>query len=239
MDLCLEPRKIGVMSLVLVVEDEPEIAELLEDYLRKSGHRTERAGDGEQALTLFRAARPNLILLDIALPKLDGTEVLKRVRLESTVPIIMLTAKTEEIDKILGLELGADDYVTKPFRPREVMARVKAALRRAHIGKPDNAPLRIGPLEIDPLQGVAIANGQRLLLTATEFRLLFHLAQYQGRICTRTELLEAVLPASEALERVIDVHLANLRKKLDAQRVSHLLQTVRGMGFRLAASENA
>lgn len=233
MDPLTEPRTIDAMPLVLVVEDEPELAELLEDYLHGSGHRTERAADGEQALTLFRAARPDLILLDIALPKLDGTEVLKRVRLESTVPIIMLTAKAEEVDKIVGLELGADDYVTKPFRPREVMARVKAALRRAHMGEPDNAPLRIGPLEIDAHQGLATANGQRLVLTATEFRLLLHLAQYQGRICDRAELLEAVLPESDALERVIDVHIANLRKKLDAQRVSHMLQTVRGMGFRL------
>ena len=108
------------MALVLVVEDEPEIAELLEDYLRSSGYRTERAKDGQEALTLFRAARPDLVLLDIMLPKLNGTDVLKRVRLESTVPIIMLTARAEEMDKIVGLELGADDYVTKPFRPREV-----------------------------------------------------------------------------------------------------------------------
>lgn len=222
------------MALVLIVEDEPEIAELLEDYLRGSGYRTERAGDGKEALTLFRAARPDLILLDIALPELGGTEVLKRVRLESTVPVIMLTAKAEEIDKIVGLELGADDYVTKPFRPREVMARVKAALRRAHMGEPDSAPLRVGMLEIDPLQGVAAANAQPLALTATEFRLLRHLAEHEGRIFDRAELLEAVLPESDALERVIDVHIGNLRKKLDAQGVSYMLQTVRGMGFRLS-----
>ncbi len=224
----------GAMALVLVVEDEPEIAELLEDYLRGSGYRTERARDGKEALTLFRAARPDLILLDIALPELDGTEVLKRVRQESTVPVIMLTAKAEEIDKIVGLELGADDYVTKPFRPREVMARIKAALRRAHMGEPDSAPLRVGPLEIDPMQAVTTAHGEPLTLTATEFRLLHHLALHEGRIFDRAELLEAVLPESDALERVIDVHVGNLRKKLYAHEVSHMLQTVRGMGFRLA-----
>ena len=227
------------MALILVVEDEPEIAELLEDYLRGSGYRTERAGNGKQALTLFRAARPDLILLDIALPELDGTEVLKRVRQESTVPVIMLTAKAEEIDKIVGLELGADDYVTKPFRPREVIARVKAALRRAHMGEPDSAPLRVGMLEIDHLQGVAAANARPLALTATEFRLLLHLAEHEGRVFDRAELLEAVLPESDALERVIDVHIGNLRKKLDAEGVSHMLQTVRGMGFRLTAQEVA
>ncbi len=221
------------MALILVVEDEPEIAELLVDYLRSSGYRTERASDGQQALTLFRAARPDLILLDIALPELSGTEVLKRVRLESTVPVIMLTAKAEEIDKIVSLELGADDYVTKPFRPREVMARVKATLRRAHMNEPHSAPLRIGPLEIDPLQGVAAANAQPLALTATEFRLLLHLAKHKGRVFGRAELLEAVLPESDALERVIDVHIGNLRKKLETQGASHMLQTVRGMGFRL------
>ena len=231
----MQARKLNLMALVLVVEDEPEIAELLEDYLRSSGYRTERAKDGQEALTLFRAARPDLILLDIMLPKLDGTEVLKQVRLESTVPIIMLSARAEELDKIVGLELGADDYVTKPFRPREVMARVKAALRRAQMGEPESAPLRLGPLEIDPLQGIASVHSARLELTATEFYLLHYLAQHQGRVFSRAELLEAVLPESEALERVIDVHLGNLRKKLNERGKGHLIQTVRGMGFRLSA----
>ena len=228
-----QPRTIDAMALILVVEDEPEIAELLEDYLRGSGYRTERASNGKEALTLFRAARPDLVLLDIALPELSGTEVLKRVRSESTVPIIMLTAKAEETDKIVGLELGADDYVTKPFRPREVMARVKAALRRARMDEPGSAPLRVGAIEVDPLQATASARGEPLTLTATEFRLLHHLALHEGRIFDRVALLEAVLPESDALERVIDVHIGNLRKKLHAHGVSHMLQTVRGMGFRL------
>ena len=221
-------------SLVLVVEDEPEIAELLEDYLRSNDYRTERAGDGNQALTLFRAAKPDLVLLDIALPELSGTEVLKKIRAESTVPVIMLTARAEETDKIVGLELGADDYVTKPFRPREVMARVKAALRRAQMGTGGrDAPLRVGSIMISPLQTTAEIEGKTLDLTATEFRLLLHMAEHTGRTFSRSELLEAVLPESEALERVIDVHLGNLRKKLEAYGASRLLQTVRGLGYRL------
>ena len=221
------------MALVLVVEDEPEIAELMEDYLRSNGYRTERARDGNEALSLFRLARPDLVLLDIMMPGLDGIEVLKRLRSESNVPVIILTAKTEETDKIIGLELGADDYITKPIRLKEVIARVKAVLRRTHMSEPTHAPLRIGPLEIDPLQMVATANGQPLALTVTEFRLLAHLAEQKGRIFSRIELLEAVLPESDALERVMDVHIGNLRRKLDTQEASYLLQTVRGVGFKL------
>ncbi len=222
------------MALVLVVEDEPEIAELLEDYLRASGYRTERASDGRKALTLFRAAKPDLVLLDIAMPELSGTDVLKRIREESNTPVIMLTARAEEVDKIVGLELGADDYVTKPFRPREVMARVKAVLRRAQLtDEPSSAPVRVGPLEVDLLQTTAELDGHALELTATEFRLLYHLAAHMGRTFSRAELLEAVLPESDAYERVIDVHLGNLRKKLEAEGGSGLLQTVRGVGYRL------
>ena len=225
---------IDSMALVLVVEDEPEIAALLEDYLRAGGYRTERASDGRKALTLFRAAKPDLVLLDIAMPELNGTEVLKRIREESNTPVIMLTARAEEVDKIVGLELGADDYVTKPFRPREVMARVKAVLRRAHIAdEPSSAPVRVGPLEVDLLQTTAELDGRALELTATEFRLLYHMAAHTGRTFSRAELLEAVLPESDAYERVIDVHLGNLRKKLEAGGGGGLLQTVRGVGYRL------
>ena len=222
------------MPLVLIVEDEPQIAEILEGYLRRGGYRTERAGDGQTALKLFRAARPDLILLDVLLPEMDGLEVLKAVRAASTTPVIMLTARTEELDKLLALELGADDYVTKPFRPREVMARVKAVLRRSQpLGQ--GAPLRVGTLELDPLRASVQIGDQALELTATEFRLLHHLAGSPGRIFNRAELLEAALPESEALERVIDVHLRNLRRKLETADASDMLQTVRGMGYRLSA----
>jgi two-component system, OmpR family, response regulator AdeR len=227
-------RIVEPMQLVLIVEDEPQIAEILEGYLRSSGYRTERAGDGAAALTLFRAAHPDLILLDVLLPELGGLEVLKAVRAESTTPVIMLTARTEELDKLLALELGADDYVTKPFRPREVIARVKAVLRRSQPGT-QALPLRVGTLELDPLRASVQIGDQALRLTATEFRLLHHLALSPGRIFNRAELLGAALPESEALERVIDVHLRNLRKKLEAADASDMLQTVRGMGYRLSA----
>jgi two-component system, OmpR family, response regulator AdeR len=226
-------RIVEPMPLVLVVEDEPQIAEILEGYLRRGGYRTERAGDGGAALRLFRAAHPDLILLDVLLPVLDGLEVLKAVRAESATPVIMLTARTEELDKLLALELGADDYVTKPFRPREVIARVKAVLRRSQPGA-QALPLRVGTLELDPLRASVQVGEQALRLTATEFRLLHHLALSPGRIFNRAELLEAALPESEALERVIDVHLRNLRKKLEAVGASEMLQTVRGMGYRLS-----
>jgi len=222
------------MPLVLVVEDEPQIAEILEGYLRSGGYRTERAGDGRVALSLFRAAHPDLILLDVLLPEVGGLEVLKAVRAESTTPVIMLTARTEELDKLLALELGADDYVTKPFRPREVMARVKAVLRRSQ-PPGQGGPLRVGSLELDPLRASVQIGDQALKLTATEFRLLHHLAGSPGRIFNRAELLEAALPESEALERVIDVHLRNLRRKLEAADAADMLQTVRGMGYRLSA----
>lgn len=222
------------MPLVLVVEDEPQIAEILEGYLRSSGYRTERAGNGQTALNLFRAAHPDLILLDVMLPELGGLEVLKTVRQESTVPVIMLTARTEELDKLLALELGADDYVTKPFRPREVVARVKAVLRRTQ-PPGQGTPLRLGALELDPLRASVQVGDAALKLTATEFRLLHHLASAPGRIFSRAELLEAALPESDALERVIDVHLRNLRRKLEAVGAAEMLGTVRGMGYRLSA----
>ena len=225
------------MALVLVVEDELDIAKVLEGYLQRAGYRTERAKDGHAALTLFRASRPDLVLLDIMLPELDGVEVLKAIRAESTTPVIMLSARTEELDKLLGLELGADDYVTKPFRPREVMARVKAVLRRTHTGHAqvqDDAPVRVGALEVDPRRTTASVRGAALPLTATEFRLLYHMARAEGRTFSRAELLEAALPESEALERVVDVHLRNLRRKLSEQGAEGLLQTVRGVGYRLA-----
>ncbi len=223
------------MALVLVVEDELDIAKVLEGYLRRAGYRTERAKDGRSALTLFRASRPDLVLLDVMLPELDGIEVLKAIRAESTTPVIMLTARAEELDKLLGLELGADDYVSKPFRPREVMARVKAVLRRTHAHEPlSETPARVGPLEVDPRRTTASVHGATLPLTATEFRLLYHMACAEGRTFSRAELLEAALPESDALERVVDVHLRNLRRKLSEQGADALLQTVRGVGYRLA-----
>jgi len=221
------------VALVLVVEDEPEIAEILEGYLRREGFRTERASDGPQALNLVWAAQPDLVLLDIMLPEMDGLEVLRRIRNHGNTPVILVTARTEDLDKLLGLELGADDYITKPFSPREVVARVKAVLRRAVLAEAPKGILRVGPLEIDSEKVVARLEGLRLELTLSEFRLLETLARTPGKAFSRAELLEAALPDSDALERVVDVHLKNLRKKLEAAGGAGLLETVRGVGYRL------
>lgn len=224
-------------ALLLIVEDEPQLAEVLEAYARQEGYRTERAGDGIAALSAFRAVSPDLILLDVMLPGKSGLDVLKTVRADGGTPVILVTARAEETDQIVGLELGADDYVVKPFRPREVMARVKAVLRRASAALEDlDKPLRVGPLEIDPRAVLARVNGQALTLTPAEFRLLSHLAQSPGRAFTREELLAAALPDSEALERVVDAHLAGVRRKLEAAGAAGLLRTVRGVGYRLEAA---
>lgn len=223
-------------ALILIVEDEPQLAEVLEAYARQEGYRTERAGDGLAALTAYRAAQPDLILLDVMLPGRSGLDVLKTVRADGPTPVILVTARAEETDQIVGLELGADDYVVKPFRPREVMARVKAVLRRAHAAlEGTERPLRVGPLEVDRRAARARVNGQPLGLTPAGFRLLAYLAQVPGRACTREELLAAALPDSDALERVVDAHLASVRRKLDAAQAGGLLHTVRGVGYRLEA----
>ena len=225
--------KLNLVAMVLVVEDEPEISEILEGYLRRDGYRTERAGDGKSAMNLYRAAKPDLVLLDIQLPEMDGLEVLRRIRTDGNTPVILVTARTEDLDKLLGLELGADDYITKPFSPREVVARVKAVLRRAAPSETPKAILRVGSLEIDCDKVIAQVQQHRLDLTPTEFRLLETLARVPGRAFSRMELLEAALPESDALERVVDVHMKNLRKKLDQVGVGEMLETVRGVGYRL------
>lgn len=219
-------------ATILVVEDEPEIADVLEAYLRKENFRTERASDGERAIEVQRILKPDLMLLDIMLPKKDGLEVLRRVRAEGNTPVIMLTARAEDIDKLVGLELGADDYVVKPFSPREVVARVKAVLRRV---RPEEKldVLRVGELELDIRAVAAKASHIRLDLTLTEFRLLEAMMRAVGRAFTRAELLEIALPDSDALERVVDAHLKNLRHKLAGAGVGDMLETVRGVGYRL------
>jgi two-component system, OmpR family, response regulator AdeR len=158
------------MALVLVVEDEPALAQTIELYLRREDHRTERAGDGERALKLFRAARPNLVILELGLPKLDGLEVLKAIRAESNVPVVILTARAEEVDKILGLGLGADDYLVKPVSARKLMAHVKAVLRRGQPPAGKKTLLRVGDLEVDTYRMQASVKGKPIELTPTEFR---------------------------------------------------------------------
>ena len=219
-------------TLVLIVEDEPNLSEVLEAYLRRDGFRTERAADGERALHLFHAAKPDLILLDVMLPKLDGFEVLRRVRQAGDTPVIMVTARVEDVDRLVGLRMGADDYVSKPFNPAEVVERVKAVLRRVRPVTTEK-PICAGGLELDPLGMQVTAAGVRLDLTLSEYRLLELLIRHPGRVFSRSELLERCLPESGALQRVVDAHLGSVRRKLGAAGVADPLESVRGVGYRL------
>jgi two-component system, OmpR family, response regulator AdeR len=223
-------------ALVLVVEDEVTLAQTIELYLRNDGYRTERAHDGERALELFRAARPDLVLLDLGLPKVDGIEVLRIIRTASDVPVVVLTARSEEVDELIGLGLGANDYLVKPVSARKLMARVKVALRIA-TGRSGREPpvLRVGPLEVDAERVQARVRGVPLPLTPSEFRLLQHLARTPRRVVSRAELYEAALPEGEALERAVDIHVTNLRRKLRAHGAGDLIVTVRGAGYVLDA----
>ncbi len=219
--------------LVMIVEDEVDMAEIIEVYLRREQYRTERVTNGIRALELFGQLRPQLVLLDIQLPGIDGLEILRRIRATSNTPVIMVTARAEDIDKLLGLELGADDYVVKPFSPREVVARVKAVLRRAQLAASTPEVFQIGTLEVDIGRKMAHVGSTRLDVTPTEFRLLEHLARHAGRVFNRSELIEAAMPESDALERVVDQHMKNLRRKLEMAGAPLALETVRGEGYRL------
>lgn len=220
------------MSTILIVEDEPRLADILEVYLRREGFHTERAADGRRALELWRAARPALILLDLMLPELDGLEVARRVRAESGVPIIMLTARDEEIDRLLGLGIGADDYVVKPYSPREVVARVKAVLRRAGGGQEVTGALHAGPLVVDTAAFTVTLRGAALEVTVAEVRLLALLAREPGVVRSRAELLAALGSLERGTdERTVDAHVKNLRRKFGDDAA--LLDTVRGVGYRL------
>jgi DNA-binding response OmpR family regulator len=218
-------------ELILIVEDEARIADLLERGLQAAGYRTERAATGRRALELWRAANPNLILLDLMIPEPDGLEVLRRVRRESEVPILIVTAKAEEVDRLVGLELGADDYILKPFSPREVILRVKTVLRRSRGGgmRPRER-LRIGDLELDMEAFEARYQNEILPLTRTHLQLLAQLASRPGRAFTRTELLDAI-GETNLDERTVDAHIKNLRSRLGS--CSEMLETVRGIGYRL------
>jgi DNA-binding response OmpR family regulator len=217
---------------ILIVEDETRLAEILEDYLKREGFRTERARDGQRGLELWRAARPDLILLDVMMPVLDGFEVARRVRAESSVPIIMLTARADEVDKLVGLGLGADDYVVKPYSPREVVARVKAVLRRVSGQVLPPEIFKVGGIEVDVGQYVARCHGEEVSMTASEVRLLASLAKEPGMVKSRAELLAATGDAERfADERTVDAHVKNIRRKLNS--CGEQLETVRGVGYRL------
>ena len=220
-------------QLVLVVEDEVTLAETIELYLRHEGFRTERAADGERALELFRAARPDLVLLDLGLPKVDGMQVLRRIRAASDVPVVILTARAEEVDELLGLGMGADDYLVKPVSARKLLARVKVVLRRSLPAENDGPEvLRVGALEVDAYRVEARYAGTPLELTPSEFKLVQHMARTPGRVIERAELYEAAIPDGDALERAVDIHVVNLRRKLRAAGGGErLLRTVRGRGY--------
>jgi DNA-binding response OmpR family regulator len=220
---------------VLVVDDEPQIVRLVRAYLEEAGFRVVIASDGDQALYVARHDKPDLVVLDLLMPRMDGLEFTRRVRRERDVPIIMLTARAEETDRIVGLELGADDYVTKPFSPRELVARVRAVLRRAQAPPELPSVLRTGPLILDRATHTVTVSGRPVNLTPTEFGILESLMTTPGRVFRRDELLETVQGvAFEAYERTVDAHIKNLRRKIepDPGHPRYVL-TVRGIGYRI------
>ncbi len=225
-------------ALILIIEDEPEIAEILESYFAREGFRVICAGDGPLGLAHHQRLRPDLVVLDIKLPGLDGYEVLATLRRRGETPVIMVTALAEDLDKLQALRIGADDYVVKPFNPLEVVARARAVLRRT-LGRAPEAVLRLGPLSVDPqaIRAVieAAAGPVALDLTPTEFRILAHMAAAPGRAFARADLVDACLPEGEALDRTVDSHVSNLRRKLAAAGAGGLLTGVRGVGYRLEA----
>jgi len=222
------------VARILVVDDEPKIVQLVRDYLERAGFAVSTARDGNEALMRARQERPDLIVLDLGLPELDGLEVTRRLRRDSGVPIIMLTARHEETDKVVGLELGADDYVTKPFSPRELEARVRAVLRRQVAGAMADV-LRAGDLTLDIPRLRAEVSGRAVELTGTEFQLLAALARQPGRVFTRAQLLDAIHGvAFDSYERAIDAHVKNIRRKIEPDpRTPRYLLTVYGVGYRL------
>jgi two-component system alkaline phosphatase synthesis response regulator PhoP len=223
---------------VLVVDDEPRIAAIAADYLRHAGYAVLTAADGPEALSLARTKRPDLVVLDLGLPGLGGLEVARTLLAETAVPIVMLTARVEESDRLLGLEIGADDYITKPFSPRELVARVKAVLRRTEKGAEEGGLLRLGDLTLDTAR-LTVTRGQSGIdLTPTEFQLLATLARRPGRVFTRAQLLDALRgDTGESFDRAIDAHVKNVRRKIEPDtRSPRYILTVYGVGYKAAES---
>jgi DNA-binding response OmpR family regulator len=227
----------ALVKLILLVDDEPRLVQLVRDYLEHGGFGVVTAGDGPTALRAASTQHPDLIVLDLGLPGLDGLDVMRTLRKTSEVPIIVLTARGEESDKVAGLELGADDYLTKPFSPKELVARVRSVLRRADGLKAPAEVIRVGDqveLHVPSMQ--LTIGDRRIELTATEFQLLAIMARQPGRIFTRAQLLDAVHGvAFESYERAIDAHIKNMRRKIEPDpRNPRYLQTVFGVGYRFA-----
>ncbi|MEP2988635.1 MAG: response regulator [Parasphingorhabdus sp.] len=227
-------------ALILVAEDEQEIATILVSYLERDGFRTVTANDGHTALMHHQLLKPDLVLLDVQMPIRDGFSVLAELRRRGSTPVIMATARADDLDKLSALHVGADDYVVKPFNPMEVVARVKAVLRRTSGGAEDSTMIRVGSIEIDTqcyIARVAIGNEHKTLeLTLTEYRILEHMARAPRRVFSRAELVDVCMPESDALERTVDSHVSNLRRKLTTVGAPGHCVVVRGVGYRLIAA---
>ena len=224
------------MAKILIIEDEVELVKVLRSYLEQSGYQVIEAQRGDKGLTLWQQQQPDLVILDLNLPGMDGLDVARHIRQKGDTPILMLTARVEEIDQIVGLEVGADDYVTQPFSPRVVVARVRALLRRASAGRTPEPMIRVADLEIDVNAHTVRRGDQEIDLTPTEFNLLVAMASQPGRVFSRYQLLEAVQGvAYEGYERTIDAHIKNLRAKLEKEpKHPQYIETVFGVGYRFA-----
>ncbi|KPL85395.1 response regulator [Herpetosiphon geysericola] len=231
------------MANILVVDDEPNIREVVGLYLRREGHSVIEASDGEEALRLARQQPPDLVVLDLMLPKVTGLEVCRRLQSDQRTPVIMLTAKSEENDRIIGLGVGADDYVVKPFSPRELVARVEAVLRRVQpqpdAPPPDERPIELGALRVDPRTRDVQVASKSISLTAREFDLLYFLARHRERVFTRDQLMELVWGYTFSADTsTVTVHIRRLREKIeDDPTAPRYLQTVWGVGYKLSAGE--
>ena len=226
------------MTTILIVDDEPNILELSRLYLEQEGYRVEGAGNGNDALSKFDTVKPALVVLDLMLPDIDGFEICRQLRKKSDVPILMLTARKEDIDKIVGLELGADDYLTKPFNPRELVARVKAIMRRYQSGLSPTQAIEVGNLKIDSSRREVTIDGQPLKLRTKEFDLLSAFAQNIEIVLTREQLLDRVWGDEYYGEtRTVDIHINHLRDKISGADAS--IETVRGVGYKLITKSQA
>jgi len=226
------------MKKILVVDDEKNIRNLISIYLRKSGFKVLQAKNGQEALDIFGKEKPHLIILDLMLPYIDGISVAKRIRNHSNVPILMLTAKAEENDRVNGLELGADDYVVKPFSPREVVARVKSLLRRSY---PDERIIKTKDLRIYPKEMKVTKNGKNITLTSKEFKLLMLLSGQPGRVFSREQIMDAIYTEYDEVvfDRTIDAYIKNLRRKLeDNSKTPEYIESVYGAGYRFKEEKN-
>jgi DNA-binding response OmpR family regulator len=224
---------------ILVVDDKLELRTLLKSYLTQEGFDVVTANDGQEALFVARHEKPNLIILDLMMPEMGGYEFMRAYNREADTPVVILTAKVDENDKVLGLELGADDYVTKPFSPRELTARVRAVMRRAEKQTNEQEILRVGAIELDWAGRTTTVNGQTVILTPSEFSLLGTLMATPGRVFSRLELLDRLQgTAYEGYERTIDVHIRNLRAKIESDASKpHYIETVYGAGYRFTTHE--